>query len=87
MSAFISRNLKYPSYERENEITGTVMIVATVEKDGRLSNVRASVEVKNGPGLTKEAIRLVKSMPAWNPGKIGGQSVRTDQKIPIKFQL
>jgi TonB family protein len=87
MSAFISRNLKYPSYERENEITGTVMIVATVEKDGRLSNVRASVEVKNGPGLTKEAIRLVKSMPAWNPGKIGGQPVRTDQKIPIKFQL
>jgi TonB family protein len=87
MSAFISRNLNYPSYERENEITGTVMIVATVEKDGRLSNVRTSVEVKNGPGLTKEAIRLVKSMPAWNPGKIGGQPVRTDQKIPIKFQL
>lgn len=85
MVKFISGNMKYPKEARQQEIEGTVHISFVVEKDGKLSNV----EVIRGlhPTCDAEALRVVKQMPAWNPGLQAGKAVRTSMILPINFKL
>ena len=83
MYDFINRNLQYP--EGAGCITGTVVIRFVVEKDGSISNVSIAREI--GGGCGKEAARVVKMMPKWNPGKKNGKEVRSEFILPVKFQL
>jgi protein TonB len=82
---WISNHIKYPQREKEVGIQGRVIVQFVVEKDGSVTNVKA---VK-GPseGLKKEAIRVVKNMPDWRPGKQRGKPVRVRYTIPIFFRL
>jgi protein TonB len=82
---YLRDNIEYPSMERDNDIQGRVIVGFVVMEDGAISNV----EVKKGvsPGLDKEAIRVVRSMPAWKPGKQQGKSVRVAYVLPILFKL
>ncbi|GAB4130747.1 MAG: hypothetical protein Fur0041_00240 [Bacteroidia bacterium] len=86
-SEFVSNKMRYPSKERNAGIEGTVFVMATVEKDGRLTNTRVIKGVEGGPGLSTEAIRIVNAMPKWRPGKKDGEVVRVDHKIQIRFVL
>ena len=85
MMRFISENLKYPQNAIDAHIAGRVTVQFVVEKDGSVSNV----EVLTGgdPMLDNEAIRLVKSMPRWTPGKQYGMTVRTKYRVPVLFRL
>lgn len=83
--AWISRNLQYPVVAEENGIQGRVMVTFIVERDGSISNVKVARSVD--PSLDKEAMRVVKSMPKWNPGYLNGQPVRVKYTLPVQFKL
>jgi protein TonB len=85
MYLFLGQNLKYPEVARNNGISGRVLVGFVVERDGSISNVK--VEVGVYPELDQEAVRIVKIMPKWKPGKQMGKAVRCLYQIPILFTL
>lgn len=82
---FMSEHINYPENARANGIEGKVYISFIVEKDGSISNVRAVRDL--GGGLADEAVRVVKSMPKWNPGRQMSRTVRTKFTLPVDFIL
>jgi len=84
---YLSTNIKYPSFEADNGITGRCIVTFVVEKDGSITDVRVLRGVSGGPGCDKEALRVVKSMPSWKPGKQNGRAARVQYNLPINFSL
>lgn len=82
---WIGNNIHYPPVAEENEMQGTVVCQFIVETNGSIGNV--TVARGANPSLDKEAVRVVKSMPNWNPGKQNGRAVRVKYTLPVKFQL
>lgn len=82
---FISENLKYPIDARKKNIEGTVYIAFVIEKDGSISNAKILRDI--GGGLGEEALRVVKMMPKWIPGKNKGEPVQVKFSMPVKFVL
>ena len=82
---FIHENVVYPSAAKNAGIEGTVVVEFVVEPNGKLSHVTAKRKV--APSLDDEAVRVVKMLPAWSPGKQRGKAVRSIFRIPINFQL
>ena len=64
---------------------GRVIASFTVEKDGNLSDIKVVKSVD--PSLDKEAIRVIKAMPQWIPGKVNGKPVRVEYTVPLTFSL
>lgn len=87
MMKFIQKNVNYPQVEKEAGISGTCYVNFVVEKDGSITDVKVLRGVSGGPGCDKEAVRVVKSMPGWKPGKQNGSAVRVYFNLPIKFTL
>jgi protein TonB len=58
-----------------------------VDKNGNITDVKTLKAVKGGPNLDKEAIRLIKSMPPWVPGKKDGRFVAVQYTLPVTFNL
>src|SRR6218665_311315 len=87
MMKFIQKNVQYPQVEKEAGISGTCYVTFVVEKDGNITDVKVLRGVSGGPGCDREAIRVVKSMPAWKAGKQNGREVRVQFNLPIKFTL
>ena len=85
MLQYMMKNIKYPKQAMKEGIQGRVTVSFIVEKDGRVSNVRLLRSVQ--PLLDKEAIRVVKSMPKWSPGKQKGKPVRVRFNLPVMFKL
>ncbi|MBR6118544.1 MAG: energy transducer TonB [Paludibacteraceae bacterium] len=85
MYKFLSENIRYPVIAQENNIQGRVICQFTVNKDGSLVDVEVIRQVD--PALDKEAIRVIKAMPKWNPGKQRGKPVRVKYTIPVNFKL
>lgn len=85
MFNFLATNLVYPEAARMDGIQGTVYLTFRVEKSGRIKKVRVLRGIDGG--LNKEAVRVVKLMPPWKPGKHMGQIVRVQYILPIKFTL
>ena len=85
MIEFIQTNIKYPKDATKQEVGGRVMVMFVVETDGSLSNVRVARKVF--PSLDAEAVRVVKSMPKWKPGKEKGRLVRVNFTMPIVFSV
>lgn len=85
MLQYIMKNIKYPEQAMKEGIQGRVTVSFIVEKDGRVSNVRLLRSVQSS--LDKEAVRVVKSMPKWTPGKHNGKPVRVRFNIPVMFKL
>jgi TonB family protein len=82
---FFTENIKYPQEARKKGITGTVYVTYVVEKDGSITNVKIIRGI--GGGCDEESVRVVSSMPKWNPGMEKAKPVRTQFNIPIKFSL
>lgn len=85
MMKFIADSLRYPSVACENGIEGRVLVKFVVDCKGNIVNplVVRSVD----PLLDREAIRLVKSMPKWIPGKQNGKPVNVVCFVPVRFKL
>jgi TonB family protein len=82
---WMSRHIKYPIKAQENDIQGRVVCTFIVETDGSIYDVQVTKPVD--PSLDQEAIRVIKSMPKWNPGIKDGQPVRVKNSIPVTFRL
>ena len=85
MVKFIRDHVKYPTYEKEADIQGKVLVRFIVDKTGRVCNVEVLKKVS--PGIDKEAIRLVESLDDFTPGIRNGEKVCTYNNIPINFNL
>ena len=83
MIEYFSSNLQYPEQAKKTNIKGRVLISFIVEKDGSITNCKVVKSVC--PELDNEAMRVVSSMPAWNPGQKDGRPVRVKYTIPINF--
>lgn len=85
MYSWIASNVIYPAFALEKNIEGKVYVSFVIETDGSPSNIKIVRGVH--PTLDVEAIRLVKTMPNWNPGKNNGKPVRVRVNLPINFKL
>ena len=82
---YLSRTVRYPVEAQKKHVQGRVILHFIIEKDGSVSNVRVARSVD--PSLDAEAIRVVNSMPKWEPARQKGQPVRVRYTIPIQFRL
>ena len=82
---YLAKNIKYPTIARENGIQGTVVIQFVVDKDGSVTEPTVVREV--GGGCDEEALRVIKTMPKWIPGKQQGKPVKVRYTLPVKFKL
>ena len=83
---YLAENVKYPVIAQENGIQGRVICQFVVNKDGSIVDVVA-VRSSGEASLDKEAIRVIKSMPKWKPGKQRGKPVRVKYTVPVNFRL
>lgn len=84
LMTYIQKNLKYPPEAAKKGISGRVNVTFIVEKDGTLSNI--GIIRSPDPSLSKEAIRVVSSMPKWQAGRNQGKLVRVEYVLPITFR-
>ncbi|MCB9336111.1 MAG: energy transducer TonB [Flavobacteriales bacterium] len=82
---YLQKEMKYPQVAKENGIQGTVFVNFVVGKDGKIRDVKILRGVNKM--LDDEAIRVVKAMPSWKPGKQRGKAVSVSYNLPIKFTL
>lgn len=85
MMDFVGKNVQYPKEAMEKEISGRVLVGFIVEKDGSVNEVKIVRGI--GGGCDEEAVRVVKAMPKWKPGKEKGKPVRVSYMMPIFFKL
>ena len=85
MLKFLHDKMQYPTLAQESGIQGTVFVQFVVSKTGKISNVKILRGI--GGGCDEEAVRVVKEMPNWIPGRQNGQAVPVMFQIPVKFQL
>ncbi|MFN8350705.1 MAG: energy transducer TonB [Flavobacteriales bacterium] len=85
MYEYMGRTQKYPDAEYEAGIQGKVTVQFTVDKDGSIREVKLLRGVSEG--LDQEALRIVRSMPKWIPGKLDGRPVKCRFNLPIMFRL
>ena len=82
---FIGTNVRYPQYAQDHGISGRVFVKFVVEPDGSVTNVEVLKGI--GGGCDEVAVRVVKMMPKWIPGKKDGKKVRVMYTLPINFRL
>lgn len=82
---WLNNNMRYPEAAQQNDIQGRVIVNFVVEKDGSIANVKIAKGVDKD--LDREALRVVKKMPKWQPGKNNGVAVRSYFNLPVIFRL
>lgn len=89
MLMFIKKNLDYPAVDFSN--TGSyhirIIIRFVVEEDGSISDISILKGSPDCPVCENEAIRVIKAMPKWTPGKNGGKAVRSYYYIPVRLSF
>ena len=85
MMKFLQQNIKYPKEAQEQGKQGRVIVQFVVNKDGSIVN--DSIVRSVDPLLDAEALRVVRSMPNWTPGKQKGKPVRVRFTLPVTFHL
>ena len=85
LSKLLSSNLKYPLKSQENGVQGEVLVQFVVDKEGNIEEVTVFKGVD--PYLDAEALRVIKMMPKWKPGKHEGKEVNVKCTIPVGFRL
>lgn len=82
---YVANHIKYPTMAAENNIQGRVVVKFVVKKDGSVGEVQ--VLRGKDPDLDKEAVRVVRTLPKFIPGKMNGQAVSVWFTLPINFKL
>lgn len=85
MMEYLKENTEYPAKAVKNKIQGRVIVQFTVDEKGRLSDIKVVKSVE--PSLNAEAVRVIKSMPRWNPGMQNGKAVKVRYTLPVTFRL
>lgn len=82
---WLDNNIRYPETAKANGVQGRVIVKFIVEKDGSISKATVVSCVDKALGL--EAVRVIKKMPLWSPGKNNGKPVRSYFTLPLTFKL
>lgn len=85
MYKWLGEHINYPAQASEEGVQGRVVVQFDVDKTGQIVNV--TIARGRHPALDKEAMRLVKSMPKWQPGRNNGQPVKVTYTLPVTFKL
>lgn len=85
MNKYIADNMHYPEMAKEIGIEGVVPLEFTVKTDGSIGTIKVIRMID--PDLEAEAIRLVKTMPAWTPAQDDGAAVESTVKVDVTFKL
>jgi protein TonB len=85
LNVWFRRNLRYPSSAREAGITGRVYVGFVVSETGKVKDARIERSLQRD--CDREALRLVRIMPSWIPGKQGGKAVAVRYVVPVDFSL
>ncbi|WP_339869500.1 energy transducer TonB [uncultured Algoriphagus sp.] len=84
-TSYLAENMKYPKAAKDANVQGTVMATFVVLENGELSNPEILRGI--GKGCDEEVLRLVKASAKWTPGEKDGKIVKTQMRLPVKFQL
>jgi TonB family protein len=84
---YLSNNLKYPAYERENDIEGTVYVGFTIDELGGVINPKILRSVPGSVNFDAEVLRVIKNMPRWKPAKQNGKPVKATYSLPVRFRI
>lgn len=87
MNAYIVQKMVYPEEASDMGVQGTVYVQFVVSVDGSISDVKVTRGIPGCAACDRNAIKVVKSMPNWKPGKINGKSVNSYYQVPIKLEL
>ncbi|PIF06595.1 MAG: energy transducer TonB [Draconibacterium sp.] len=82
---YIASAVNYPVVAQENGIKGKVLVSFIIDEYGNVTNVEIYRSVH--PSLDNEALRVIRTLPKWKPGKQGGEAVRVKYFVPINFEL
>ena len=82
---FLTENIQYPQLAKEEGIQGTVYVTFVIDEYGLVTGAKILRGI--GGGCDEEALRVVRKMPRWKPGKQSGKNVRVQFNMPIKFTL
>jgi protein TonB len=82
---YLQKNLKYPEQARRMNVEGKVFVQFIIDKDGSPTDITVLKGI--GSGCDEEAVRVIKNMPKWTPGKQRGKPVRVRMSLPIVFKL
>lgn len=85
LQKYLNANIRYPSIASEMGISGRVILQFVVDKSGKISNIKILRGI--GGGCDEEAIRVVKTMPSWRPGRQNGKEVPVYFTLPVLFTL
>lgn len=85
LRTYLNQNIRYPAEAQDNCVQGRVVVSFVVGKDGHISDVTVLRSVD--PSLDKEAVRVIRNMPRWTPGKQGGEPVKVRYNVPVSFRL
>jgi periplasmic protein TonB len=84
---YLDSAIVYPDTAVKYGREGTVYVYFEVDKDGTCGNFKIKKGVPNAPELSIEALRVIRMMPRWIPGKMGGKPVKVSMTVPVKFKL
>ena len=87
MFKHIQSQLNYPKYEKEKGIQGNVYVRIVVDKDGRLTKPEILKSVEGSKNFDKEVLRIINTMPRWNPGENNGAKVSVYMTLPFQFNI
>ena len=85
LQQYLLQELKYPEYSQKNKIEGNVIIVFAIDTDGSISDIE--IRQSANEEMDNEAIRVVKNMPKWIPGKEDGEIIKFYFSLPLQFRL
>ena len=87
MMKYIQQNIQYPAMAREAGLSGKCFLKFVVSETGDINNVEILKGVPGCSECDKEAIRVIKSMPKWKPGKMTGRPVKVYFNLPVNFKI
>ena len=87
VNEYLARKIRYPGAARENSVVGKVYVRFLIDEYGNVTDATLPYTRRLGAGLEDEALRVVKTMPAWQPATYKGKSVRVVYTLPVHFRL
>ncbi len=82
---YLGKSIKYPAMAKDAGISGVVYVTFVIDKSGAVKDAKVLRGI--GGGCDEEALRVVKKMPKWSPGKQRGKAVKVQYNLPIRFTL
>ena len=82
---YLKDNVKYPQEMAEKKIQGRVVVSFIIDKEGNVTDVKVAYSVSKQ--FDEEAMRVIRAMPKWVPGKQNGKNVNVRYNIPVSFKL